>query len=167
MKLEIDLSSIFSGGDEDESGRSVDELIKEAVIERVIGDVRNRMPKLLDEKLNAALSAEVNTAVKSFIEKTLPNLMDHEFTETSSWGEKKGVYTVRNRILKSVEEQVFYKQTSYNSDKNAFTRCVDDIVEAKMSTFKKEVNKAVDEKFTREAMAYAEKALRERLGVKS
>lgn len=165
MKLEIDLSTIFATGPEDEPGLSVQELIRDAVITQVTSDVRGKVKDILDQKLNEVLGSAVNVAVQEFLDKQLPILMDHEFTETTTWGEKKGTYTVRNRILKALDDQASYKKESYSSDRNSFTKCLDNIVENKMTDFKKQINTQVDEKFTKEAMAYAEQRLKERLKI--
>lgn len=167
MKLEMDLSSIFAEGPEDQPGMSVQELIRDAVITQVTSDVRGKVKDILDQKLNEVLGSAVNAAVQEFLDKQLPVLMDHEFTETTTWGEKKGTYTVRNRILKALDDQANYKKESYSSDRNSFTKCLDDIVQQKMSDFKKQINTQVDAKFTKEAMEYAEEKLRERLKVSS
>jgi hypothetical protein len=162
MKLEVNLNDVFRG----ENGESVNEIIQDAVITRLTEEAREKIRASLEQQLSEVISSELHNRIGAFIESILPQMLDHEFTETTSWGEKKGTYTVRNRILKHLDEMMVFKTGGYHSDNNAVTRAVEEVVEKRIKDFAAGFNKVVDEKFTSEAMAMAEKRLRERLGIK-
>lgn len=132
------------------------------------GHVReSSFKRSLTRKLDEIFTAKVTKATDEFLDGLIPKLLDHEFTETTSWGETKGTWTVRNRILKAIESQVVYKQTTYRSERNKFTELVDDVVSKQLEQFKTDFKMTVEAKFTAEALKAAEEALKKRLGVTS
>lgn len=112
------------------------------------------------------LTKGIKEKLDTHLETLIPNLMDHEFTEVTSWGEKRGTFTVKQRILAALEGQCQYKEGGYSYDKNAFSKALDKIVEEKMKNFSAQMKNEIDSKFVKEAMNWAEQKLRERLGVK-
>lgn len=73
---------------------------------------------------------------------------------------------MRKQLAQVINEQMVYKRSSYDSDKNAFTRVVDDAVKEMVDKFKKDYSRTVDEMFTQECLTFAQEKLRERLGIK-
>lgn len=161
MELKINLNGIFS----DPEGLTINEAIERTIIDESVQRVCNSVSKDIKDQLNKILSETIKSKVTEFLDNVMPTLMDYEFTETTSWGEKKSIYTVRNRILKALDENMQYKPTSYRSDRNKFTEVVDSLVEEKFNKMKNDFNKLVDQKFTNDCLTYAEKKLKERLNI--
>lgn len=172
MKIELDLKDVFvpSGPQDPDTGyqESIDvpEAIREAVIARVIDKLEKQASHALKEQVDKILTETIKTQVEDKIKEIMPNILDHEFTETTSWGERKGTYTVRNRILQAVESQCVYKKDSYGRSENVFSKTVSDIVESKISDFGKQFKTKVDEEFTKQALELATTKLKEKLGIK-
>ena len=70
------------------------------------------------------------------------------------------------RGAKAIHEQMVYKRGQYDSEKNAFTKAVDQVVSESVNEFKKEFYRQVDANYTAEVMAAATRKLQERLGLK-
>lgn len=163
MKIEVNLSGIFS----DEEGNEVHDSIKNEIIETVTEKVYLEIQKQIEKSVNEILTTGLQNQMKAHLDTLIPQLMDHEFTETTTWGEKKGTYTVRNRLLKALDDMCKYSDRgNYSSDKNAFTDSVKSAVEEKFKNFRIEYNKQVDAEFSKQALAHASSKLREALGIK-
>jgi hypothetical protein len=164
MKLEIDLSNIFNNGT-----NSVNENVRAEIVEvatEKMADLFGSHYKDLTKKIHEDLAKLASDRISKFLDEEIPKLMDYEYEEVTSWGEKKGKYTVRSRLLKEIDNQMVFKESTYSSDRNAFTKAVKESVEERVSSFRRDFNKEVDKKFTLEALDYAEKKLKERLGIK-
>lgn len=164
MKIEVNLSGIFA----DEDGNEVNDTVRSEIIENVTEKIYLSMHKEIEKTVNEILTKGITERLKSHLDILIPQLMDFEFVETTSWGETKNKWTVKNRLLNVLEKMCEYEKNSgrYNSDCNAFTRSVKDVVDEKFKTFKEEYNKKVDAEFTDSALAFASKKLRETLGIK-
>lgn len=161
MKIEVNLAGIFT----DDEGNLVNEEIKTEIIETVTNRIYQAMDKQIGKQINEILSTGVTQRLVAHLDILIPQLMDHEFTETSTWGEKKGTYTVRNRLLKALDEMCKFNDRGYSSDNNAFTNSVKKVVEEKFEAFRKDYNKQVDSVFTAQALTHASKKLSETLGI--
>jgi hypothetical protein len=95
------------------------------------------------------------------------DLLSAEYVSIDRWGDRQDKPTTfRKELVKSIHEQMVYKKAQYDSDKNAFTKAVDEVVAEKIKEFKADFVKQVDAQFVAEAMAFATAKLKERLGVK-
>lgn len=160
MKIEINLEGIF------EENGTLTEGVKSQIIDEVAQMISDqaecKMGRVIQENLEKICKEKMTKA----LDKVIPEIMDYEFTETTSWGEKKGTYKVRSRLIKYIEEISKYNGNINSYDQNAYTKIVRATVDEKMNSFKKDFNTQVDQMFTQEAMAYAQKKLQERLNIK-
>jgi hypothetical protein len=161
VKIEIDLNNIFA------DGVTTEEAIRREIVEILAADFKKRIKASVDDELQKSISQEILKQVSTTLAIVIPSMLDHEFTEVTSWGEKKATYTVRNRILKAIDDNTTFKKDSYGRGENSLSQVVDTVVKEQLRGFEKNVVKLIDEKFTKEAMEFAEKKLKDRLGIKS
>lgn len=164
MKIEIDLNDILHDG-YDNPTESMAESIRRQVVEHITAKTRDDVKRQISEEVAAVLNAELAKAVAEQMPSIVSNLMAHPYQPVGRYGERGQETNFRKELLKSITEQMVYKKQTYDSDKNAFTRAVDQTVSAHLETFRKEFTKQVDGAFIAQAMAFATERLRERLGV--
>lgn len=163
MKIEVNLSGIFA----DEDGNEVNDTIKQEIITEVTDKIYAGMQNEMKKTVNEILTKGIQERLKSHLDELIPQLMDYEFVETTSWGETKEKWTVKNRLLNAMEKMcVFKDEGRYDSNNNAFTNSVKKQVEEKFKSFAQDYNKMVDAEFTKQALQHASKKLSEALGVK-
>jgi hypothetical protein len=91
-----------------------------------------------------------------------------DYVQVDKYGHSTGKPTnFRAELVNNIAQQMVYKTGGYSSDKNPFTKAVDDLTEKNMKAFQTEFNKLVDAGFCKDAMDYAVKKLSDRLGLKA
>lgn len=160
MKVEIDLDDVFG-----EEGETLQDSVRRQVVDNISSLIKSGVGKKIDEEVSRIINAEVQSAVIGIMPSLLDGLMDAEYTPVGTYGDRGTKTTARKQLVKLVTEQMVYKPTTYNSDKNAFTRCVDAVLAEQVGSFKKLFDSTVDGKFVDQAMAYATKKLAERLKI--
>ena len=138
MKIEIDLEKIFVGEQINEEGDVVESIdfntaIRNAVIDRVISTMGYDFKRNIQDELNSTISTGIKEEVQKVLADKIPNFLDIEFTEKSSWGETKGTWTVRNRIMKEIENQCTFKNGRHSSDRNYFSDAILDVSEKEIT----------------------------------
>lgn len=161
MKIDLDLSEIFSEGGED-----VNESVRDMIINSVTEKIYLAINKEIGHKISTILDIEIKNRVKIELDVLIPSLMDYEFEETSRYGQVSPKITIKNRILKDIERECVWKDGNYDSDKSAFTKTLKAMVAKKMDEFRPAFDKELNAVFVKEAMDYAQKKLSERLGIK-
>lgn len=154
MKIEIDLKEIL----EDEFGDM--ESLGESVQRQIVDNLTNTISKGILKKVDDSMSVLIANKVEEFANEQLPDLfsevIDSEYHIVDRWGERtEKSTTMRKQLVKVLTEQMVYKKTSYNSDKNYFTANVDAVMADKMKEFKELFDTHVNEAFTKEALEYA------------
>jgi len=162
MKIEIDLSEIF----EDEEKGTFHFPVKEQIINGAIESVKDAISSTIKDQIAKQLNLLIESEVKRELSVLIPNLLDTEYQITTSWGEPKEKTTVRQKLHKTIEEQMVYKSTGYSHDRNQFTKSVHEAMEERLKVFKEEYNKQVNVLFKQEAHNYAINKLKETLGLK-
>ncbi len=162
MKIEIDLNDILG----DEYGA---ETLQESVRRQVIDSVSATVKKGVGDRIDKAVSETISQNLNIYLQKELPalcaSIMEAEYTPISDYGSKGEPTTLRKSLLKTITSSMVYKPTTYSSDKNAFTKAVDAVVESQLAIFKADFNKTVDATFTAAAMQYATHTLKKKLGI--
>jgi hypothetical protein len=158
MKIEVDLNDIFS---EETAECSIEEAIRMAIIDRLTARASKRIDQKMSEEINRLVPLKVNEVLNSII----PTILDYEFTETSSYGEKKETMTVRDRICKDMATAMKWKDGSYDSDRSAYTKVVRNVIEKRLTEFAKEFHKDIDSKFLSACIGYAQAELQKKLGI--
>jgi len=164
MKIEIDLTDILYDENGDRS-ETLAESIRRQVIEMIKADAAKDIKRQISEAVSATIDAELSAAIKVQMPGIVEDLMDTEYTPVSSYGSKGAPTTFRKQLLAGILSEMTYKKTTYDSDKNAFTKAVDSTVSAQLTQFSKEFHKTIDAEFTRQALVTATEALRKRLGL--
>ena len=144
-------------------GQSAEDYLRDCVV----NEIADRCLSNIQPEISTAINKTITTKVVSEVDRVMAGItdeiLDYEFTEVSSWGEKKDTYTVRSRILNQIETQCVYKKNSYPSDNSAFTKAIDETVYKKMQEFRAEFYKEVDTKFMKDAFEYAKKQFEKKL----
>lgn len=162
MKIEFEIGEIFPN----EEGEGLEDTIRREVIAQLIAQHSGRMKTQIAEITSKAITDTVTDAVSSAALDLVENTLDTEYTPVDKYGSKSAPTTIRKQIHAALVSQMEYKKCTYDSDKNAFSKAVDQAISDKMNEFKKKWRPLVDGKFVQEAMAYATKTLQDRLGVK-
>ncbi len=160
MKIDLDLSEIFSS-----SGEDVNESVKESIINTVSDKIYKLIERSVQSKVSNIVENEIKVKVKSELDALIPSLLDYEFIETSHYGVTSPKISVRNRILQDIENQCKWRDGSFDSDKSPYTKAVKKMVEEQLAKFKSEFVNAVDSKFVDEAYKYAELKIKEKLKI--
>lgn len=163
MKFEINLQDLFDPGE-----GATQSAIRNAVVDNLSNQIGRRIDREIEETLNEKLGQLIHEKVDAALDKVIPELLDYEFTETTSWGETKGTYTVRNRILKEFEKAVVYQpKRNFSSDKNKFTQALDEVIEGKVKEFRSEWHKTIDGAFLNKCVEYARENLERKLNIRT
>ncbi len=166
MKIEIDLNDILS--DEDYGSETLQESIRRQVIATITNVVKTGVNKQLNDEVQKVINEEVKTAVQEKLPVIIEKIFSEEYIPVDRYGSSNGKPTTfRAELVKAVNDQMVYKTAHYSSDKNVFTKAVDEVVAQNVAIFKSDFNKQVDANFTAEVMTAAQKKLQERLGLKA
>lgn len=166
MKVEIDLNDILG----DENGA---ETLQDSVRRQVIHSLENTIRAGVSKRIEQETARVINDCLQSAVVERMPEIVDQvlngEYTPIDRYGNSAGkVTTFRQELRASILEQMQYKpsRSGYSSERNAFTKAVDDLVSTQVGEFKTTFNKMVDAEFTKEALNHATTKLTERLGIK-
>jgi hypothetical protein len=162
MKIEIELDDIFR----DEDGypkESTQESIQRQVLARLTADYRDRFFKNFDDQLAKIMQAQIQEIVKSQMPSLVNDIMNVEFTPVSNFGQRSDPTTFREQIIKSIAANLVYAPKNYPSEENAFTSAVRGVVKEQINAFEKSFKEQIDDKFKKDAIAFAVEELRKRL----
>lgn len=162
MKIQIDLNEILG----DETG-------VETLQESVRRQVTDALVRATKQGVDATIKQEVTATIKNTLESELiermpiivNDVLTAEYTPVTRYGETAKPTSFRAELIKTIHEQMVYKRTTYDSDKNAFTKAVDAVVGENVAEFKKEFQKLVTAQFVADAMAFATAEMSKRLGL--
>jgi hypothetical protein len=162
VKIDIDLSDLF-----DEDGERIKVNVQEQIFESIVKKATTLLDKQIGEHVRKRILESITPRVNAALDAIIPALMDYEFQETSGYGVSKDKTTIRARMLADIERAMNWKNTNYDSEKNAYTRTVEKIVAEQMKLYIKKFDDEVNAKFVKEAFDYAVKKLSEKLGISS
>lgn len=162
MKIEIDLNDILG----DENGA---ETLQDSVRRQVIDSMTSIIKKGVGSQINEAVSRTISSEIEEYLKTQMPvlleNLMDAQYTPVGRYGDYDKPTSFRQQLVKSIQENMVYKKTTYSSDRTAFTAAVDSVIEENLKSFKAEFQKQVDAQFTQAAFSYAAESMKKRLGI--
>ncbi|MBO1362071.1 hypothetical protein J2D73_20015 [Acetobacter sacchari] len=163
MKIEIDLNEILR--DEYGDAETMAESIHRQIVETVAKSAKEGVKKKIDEEVSAAIQSGLAVAVKEQMPALMDDLLNATYTPVDTYGRRSEPTTMRDQLIKTLTENMVYRTGRYDSDKNAFAKAVDSIIEAQMKEFKKEFDSKIDANFRREALTYATNSLLAKLGI--
>jgi hypothetical protein len=164
MKIEINLNDIM--GDEYGDVESLAESIRRQITKSLSEKISEGIKKRVEEEVEKILEIEIKQVAKKKCEEITNSLIDEEYTPTDNYGRIKEKTTMRNQFIKTLVDEMQYKRTGYDSEKNYFTRAVDDLTKQELSKFQKEYTSIVNQNLLSEAMEYALKKLNEKVVIK-
>lgn len=161
-KIEIDLDDIL--GDEYGS-ETLQDSIKRQVVDKLSEEIKNGVGKKIDSQISTVINDEIRKAVEIQMPTLIDDLINKEYTPVNQWGSQGKTTTFREALLESITNNMVYKNTTYSSDQNAFTRSVNSVIEEKVKEFKKEFDMTVDKKYVEEVTTYAIQTLKKKLNI--
>lgn len=163
MKIEIDLKDILQ--DDDYGSETMQESIKRQVIQNIESKVAQGISKKIDIEVSKAIDEQIKKSLDEIRPNLISEILDAEYISVDRYGDRsKEPTTFRKQLIKAVNENMVYKQTSYPSDRNPFTNAVDEILKTQVNEFKKQFDSIINANYIAETKAYAVKTLREKLG---
>lgn len=166
MKVEIDLNDILQDG-EGYSQETLQESIRRQVITQMTETLKKGIQKQIDTEISQVITTEIKAVVQSKMPQIVDDLINIEYVKVDRYGSRSSESTTfRKELVAAITEDLVYKKTAYNQDKNALSKAIEDTVGQNLASFKAEFGKLVTTKFTAEAMKYAVSVLREKLGLK-
>jgi hypothetical protein len=162
MKIEIDLNDIL--GDEYGS-ETLNESIKRQVIENLTTKLNSNILSKVNEEVNTQVSEAVRTAVAERMQDIVDNVLEAKYIPVSSYGKKEPETCFRDSLVNEIKNQMTYKHATYASDKNVFTRSVDDIVATQMKLISKNFQDQCNTDIAKQAFTEAVNLLKIKLGI--
>ena len=163
MKIEIDLSDLFCEGEEP---CDLQEAIRKEVVDSLVKTMGKGIGAAVHEQTIVILNEELRKAVAEQMPAIIDDLLTAEYVAVDKWGQRSSEPTTfRAALVKEINTQMAYRKVQYDSDKNAFTRAVDEVLNENLRVFKAELKKQVDADYTREVMNAAAAALKVKMGI--
>jgi hypothetical protein len=163
VKIEIDLSDIFC---DSEDPCDLQEAIREEVVRSLTKKMGEGLTLAIQRETTAVINAELCKAVQERMPSLVVALLDDPFVPVDRYGTRGEPTTFRGALVKEINSQMVYKKTQYDSDKNAFSRAIDDVLKQNLDVFKAEMKKQVDQQYTAAVLQEAVSAIRLRIGIK-
>ncbi len=164
MKIEIDLDDIFRD-ENGEPNESLQESIRRQALDKLSGDLRQRLFNGLDQELSETMRKQLNDVMASKMPELIDDIMNATYTPVSPYGSRGDPTTFKQELIKAVAANMKYEPKSYSSEENAFTRAVKSALDAKTKAVEKAIVEQVDAKFKEDAIKFAVSKLSERLGL--
>ena len=162
MKFEIDLNDILG----DEYGA---ETLEQSIRRQVVDNITEFVQKGAKSKINEEVNIAINKAIQDTLEEHMPSIIDDiinvEFTPIDRYGSKSEPTSFRAQLIKSIHETMTYKNCNYASDKNVFTKAVDEVINEQMKIIQSEYKKTVDDTIGKKAFELAISTLKTKLGL--
>ena len=155
MQITINTSDIL--GDET--------TIREEVISQVAHALTTSMRTQAKEALALALDQSLKDTVSAVVAEAAAISVDTEFTDVDSYGRAGKTATLRTRIADHVQAQCVFKQTTYSSDSNAFTKTINELVSQEVRKFKADFTSLISKQVIEQSMNMAVETLRRSLGI--
>lgn len=163
MKIEIDLNEILG----DEQGvETIQESVRRQVIESLRRSIEDGVGKQITSEVSRIMDEEIRTAINVQMPQIINDLINSEYVMVGRYGNVEGKTTFRAQLIKAITENCQYKKTQYDSERNLFTKAVDDCISENMKSMKEEFNNIYTEKFKNEALAYAVDRIKQLIGIK-
>ena len=164
MKIEIDMNDIFL--DED---AYAEEPIQDSVKRKVLDHLAAKFEDGLDEKMDAAIAAFMQTELAKISDNWIPNvaqnMLDTEYQPVDKFGDTKPRTTFRQALTEMLKTQLVYDGKRPSYEKNAISNAVDDAISKHMREFKKDFDALATDKFRADALSYAVGSLKKSLGI--
>lgn len=163
MKVEIDLNEILG----DENGvETIQQSVRRQVVESLRRKIEDGVGKQISAEVARILDEEIRSAVKGQMPQIVNDLINTEYVMVDRYGSNLGKTTFRSQLTKAITDNCQYKKERYDSDKNVFTKVVDDCIDQNFKQMRDEFNNLYTKKFQDEALAYAATRMKELLGIK-
>ena len=163
MQITIDLSDIFCDAEEP---CDLNDAIRQEVVRALTKTMGERLLTTIEHETRAVINTELQAAVKERMPQILDSIIDAPFIPVDRYGSASNSTTFREAIAKELLGQMVYKKTTYDSDKNLFTRTVDAVLAENLKLFQAELKKQVDSQYAAAVLQAATDALRQKLGIK-
>lgn len=162
MNITIDLSEIFC---DSEDPCDLNNAIRSEIVRSLTRTMGERLTHTIEQETRAIINAELQAAVRERMPQIVDSIIDAPFVPVDRYGSPGEPTTFRNALAKAIIDQMVYKKTTYNSDKNLFTRAIDDVLTENLKLFKAEMKRQVDTQYAAAVLQEATIAIRQKLGL--
>jgi len=140
--------------------------LREEIIDRVVSSITLWMQKEFTTKISQSIETQLQSIIGDKVAEIVAMQVDTEITEVDRYGKTLATTTIRNNIANKLETLCQFKQTTYSSEQNPFTKIVIKTVEEEMTKFKKDYMSLVNAKLVQECLDEATKKLKAACGIK-
>jgi len=162
MNIELDLKDIFCSS---EDPCDLEAAIRIEVVSALVNSLRRGLENEIKQQVAKVFDEELRAYVKELLPSLSVSLLDTEYTPVTQYGGKGSPTTFRNALVAQIVSAATYKKQTYDSDKNSFTKAVDQAVSEAVGRFKAELKKEVDARYVKEVLKEAELTLKKKLGI--
>jgi hypothetical protein len=162
MKFEIDLSDIFC---DSEDPCDLKDAIRQEVVRSLTKTMGERLTQTIERETRTVINEALQAAIKDRMPSIIDSIIDAPFVPVDQYGSPGKPTTFRTALANAITGQMIYKKVQYDSDKNAFTRTVDAVIDENMKIFKAEMKRQVDQQYTAAVLQEATIVLRQKLGL--
>lgn len=161
ITVEIDLDDVLCYTNEYEEltpTESIKETIERQLREGIVDEIQNNYLREFKTQLQNHLLTEIKQECKSEIEKYIPELIKEALTtkyETrDKWGGRTKETSFMEEFVKELQSHMVYEKKSYESDKNTFTKLIDQTIDQLTKQWKKDFDTYVKNEVLKEAYDY-------------
>lgn len=162
IQIEIDLDDILYERTYDGDYREI-ETVKESVERQlkqgIIDEIKKSYLKEFKEQLFHDVMSEIKTEYMTLAKTKVPEMLEDALTRKyeiqDKWGGKSLTTCFMDEFVNELNKQLKYEKRSYDSDKNRFTKLVDNTIEQLTNQWKSDFDAHIKDQVLRDAYTYA------------
>lgn len=162
VSIEIDLDDILYertyDGDYEQIEtikESVERQLKQGIIEEIKKSYLKDFKDQLFHDVMSEIKTEYLTLAKTKVPEMLEDALTRKYERVDRWGSKYEESSFLDQFVSELNKQLKYEKTSYSSDKNMFTKLVDQSIEQLTRDWKSDFDKHIKDQVLKDAYTYA------------
>ena len=129
--------------------------LKSKIVEEIKSQYLAEFKKILFNELLSDIKCQCLHEAKTKIPELLEQALTAKYETKDRWGGKGQETSFMEEFVKELQNQMVYKKCSYDSDKNTYTKLVDNTVNELTKQWKADFDKYIKEEVIKEAYDYA------------
>lgn len=134
---------------------SVERQLKQGIIEEIKASYLKDFKQQLFSEVMSEIKTEYLALAKTKVPEMLENALTRKYERVDRWGSKYEESSFIDQFVAELNKQLKYEKTSYSSDKNTFTKLVDECIEKLTRDWKSDFDKHIKDQVLRDAYTYA------------
>ena len=134
---------------------SVKRQLKSGIIEEIKSQYLAEFKKTLFNEALSDIKCQCLHEAKTKIPELLEQALTAKYETKDRWGGKGQETSFMEEFVKELQNQMVYKKCSYDSDKNTYTKLVDNTVNELTKQWKADFDKYIKQEVLKEAYDYA------------